>query len=97
HSLAGFFCVITVYSVGVVLATFLDDFFQMLASCLALIVFIVIVNRVSLPPSFGAFLILTRASPLITHTMPWIPMVTLLALSTMLLLVSVRIVRSREY
>jgi hypothetical protein len=42
-------------------------------------------------------LVLSLASPLITHTMPWIAMTILLALSATLLLISVRIVQLREY
>ncbi|HXJ38840.1 MAG TPA: hypothetical protein VNH18_06150 [Bryobacteraceae bacterium] len=97
HGVAAFFCVTAVYSLGVLFATFLDDLYQTWASMFALMAVIVILNRVPLPPYLDAFLVLSRASPLITHTMPWIAMATLLALSAMLLLISVRIVEWREY
>jgi hypothetical protein len=40
---------------------------------------------------------LSLASPLNTHTMPWIAMAVLLGLSGMLLLIALKIVRSLEY
>jgi len=97
HGVASFFCVTAVYSLGVLFATFLDDLYQTWASMFTVMAVIVILNRVPLPPSLDTFLLLSRASPLITHTMPWIAMATLLALSATLLLISARIVESREY
>ena len=97
HGVASFVCVTAVYSLGVLFATFLDDLYQTWASMFTVMAVIVILNRVPLPPSLDTFLLLSRASPLITHTMPWIAMATLLALSATLLLISARIVESREY
>ncbi|HEX4810555.1 MAG TPA: hypothetical protein VH325_16575 [Bryobacteraceae bacterium] len=97
HGVAAFFCVAAVYSLGVFFATFLDDLYQTWATMFTVMAAIVILNRVPLPPSLDAFLVLSRASPLITHTMPWFAIATLLGLSAMLLLISVRIIRSREY
>ena len=97
HGVAAFFCVAAVYSLGVLFATFLDDLYQTWASMFTVMAAIVILNRVPLPPSLDAFLVLSRASPLITHTMPWFAIATLLGFSAMLLLISVRIIRSREY
>jgi hypothetical protein len=97
HGVAAFFCVGALYGLGVFFATFLDDFYQTLASMLSLWAFIVIINRVPLPPSFNCLLVLSQASPLITHTMPWTGMGALLALSSLLLLLSVWIVQQREY
>jgi hypothetical protein len=97
HGVASFFCVTAVYSLGVLFATFLDDLYQMWASMFTVLAVIVILNRVPLPPSLDTFLVLSRASPLITHTMPWIAMTALLALSATLLLISATIVESREY
>jgi hypothetical protein len=44
-----------------------------------------------------AFLVLSLASPLNTHTMPWSGMAVLLGLSGMLLLIALKIVQSLEY
>jgi hypothetical protein len=97
HGVATFFCVGALYSLGVFFATFLDDAYQALATVLSLLAFIVIINRVALPPSFNFLLVLSQASPLITHTMPWAGIGALLALSSMLLLLSLWIIQNREY
>ncbi|MCU1257933.1 MAG: hypothetical protein JWO80_818, partial [Bryobacterales bacterium] len=97
HGVAAFFCVVAVYSLGVFFAAFLDDLYQTWATMFTVMAAIVILNRVPLPRSLDAFLVLSRASPLLTHTMPWIAIATLLGVSGMLLLISLRIVQSREY
>ncbi len=97
HDVAAFFCVVAVYALGVFFSTFLDDLYQTWASLLSLMTVIVVLNRFPLPPSLDGFLVLSKASPLITHTLPWIAMATLLALSAMLLLISIKIVEWREY
>jgi hypothetical protein len=92
-----FFCVTVVYSLGVFFATFLDDVYQHWATIFTVVGTFVILNRVPLPASMHAFLVLSLASPLNTHTMPWIAMTVLLGLSGMLLLIALKIVRSLEY
>ncbi len=97
HDVAAFFCVAAIYSLGVFYATFLDDLYQTWASMFTLLAAIVILNRVPLPPFLNAFLVLSRASPLITHTMPWIGMAALMASSATFLLLAIWIIESREY
>lgn len=92
-----FFCVTVVYSLGVFFAAFLDDVYQHWATVFTVVGTFVILNRVPLPASMHAFLVLSLASPLNTHTMPWIAMAVLLGLSGMLLLIALKIVRSLEY
>ena len=92
-----FFCVTVVYSLGVFFAAFLDDVYQHWATIFTVVGTFVILNRVPLPASMHAFLVLSLASPLNTHTMPWIAMTVLLGLSGMLLLIALKIVRSLEY
>jgi hypothetical protein len=92
-----FFCVTAVYSLGVFFAAFLDDVYQHWATVFTVVGTFVILNRVPLPASMHAFLVLSLASPLNTHTMPWIAMAVLLGLSGMLLLIALKIVRSLEY
>jgi len=92
-----FFCVTVVYSLGVFFAAFLDDVYQHWATIFTVVGTFVILNRVPLPASMHAFLVLSLASPLNTHTMPWIAMAVLLGLSGMLLLIALKIVRSLEY
>lgn len=97
HDVAAFFYVAAVYSLGVFFATFLDDQYQTWASMLTLLSVIVVLNRVPIPRSLDSFFVFSIASPLITHTIPWIVMAALLALSAMLLLISIKIVEWREY
>lgn len=92
-----FFCVTVVYSLGVFFAAFLDDVYQHWATIFTVVGTFVILNRVPLPASMHAFLVLSLASPLNTHTLPWIAMAVLLGLSGMLLLIALKIVRSLEY
>ena len=97
HEVVAFFCVTAVYSLGVFFAAFLDEVYQHWASIFTVVGTIVILSRVPLPASMQAFLVLSLASPLNTHTLPWIAMAVLLGLSGMLLLIALKIVRSLEY
>ena len=92
-----FFCVTVVYSLGVFFAAFLDDVYQHWATIFTVVGTFVILNRVPLPAWMQTFLVLSLASPLNTHTMPWTAMAVLLGLSGMLLLIALKIVRSLEY
>ena len=92
------FCGVTaVYSLGVFFAAFLDDVYQHWATIFTVVGTIVILIRVPLPAWMQTFLVLSLASPLNTHTMPWMAMAVLLGLSAMLLLIALKIVRSLEY
>jgi hypothetical protein len=93
HEVVAFFCVTAVYSLGVFFAAFLDDVYQHWATIFTVVGTIVILNRVPLP----AWMQSSLASPLNTHTMPWMAMAVLLGLSGMLLLIALKIVRSLEY
>jgi hypothetical protein len=97
HGVAAFFCVTAVYSLGVFFAAFLDDVYQHWATIFTIVGTIVILTRVPLPAWMQPFLVLSLASPLNTHTMPWIAMAVLLGLSGTLLLIALKIVRSLEY
>ena len=97
QGVATFFCVTAVYSLGVFFAAFLDEVYQHWATIFTVAGTIVIMSRVPLPASMDAFLVLSLASPLNTHTMPWIAMAVLLGLSGTLLLIALKIVRSLEY
>src|SRR5262245_59886820 len=97
QGVATFVCVTAVYSLGVFFAAFLDEVYQHWATVFTVVGTFVILNRVPLPASMDALLVLSLASPLNTLTMPWIAMAVLLGLSGMLLLIALKIVRSLEY
>ena len=92
-----FCCVTAVYSLGVFFAAFLDEVYQHWATIFTVVGTMVILSRVPLPAWMQTFLVLSLASPLNTHTMPWTAMAVLLGLSGMLLLIALKIVRSLEY
>ena len=92
-----FCCVTAVYSLGVFFATFLDEVYQHWATVFTVVGTFVILGRVTLPAWMQSFLVLSLASPLNTHTMPWNAMAVLLGLSGMMLLLALTIVRSLEY
>jgi len=97
HGVAAFCCVTAMYSLGVFFASFLDEVYQHWATIFTVVGTIAILSRVPLPASMDALLVLSLASPLNTHTMPWIAMAVLLGLSGLLLLIALKIVRSLEY
>jgi hypothetical protein len=92
-----FVCVTAVYSLGVFFGAFLDEVYQNWATIFTVVGTIVILTRVTLPAWMQTFLVLSLASPLNTHTMPWTAMAVLLGLSGTLLLLALKIVRSLEY
>ena len=92
-----FFSAMAVYSLGVFFSAFLDEVYQHWATIFTVVGTIVILNRVPLLARMQNFLVLSLASPLNTHTMPWTAMAVLLGLSGMLLLIALKIVRSLEY
>lgn len=97
QSLAAFFYVATVYSLGVFFASFLDDLYQTWATIVTVVGTIVLVNRVSLPRFFERFLVLSQASPLNTHELPWMALTAMFVLSAGLMAASLRIIRAREF
>jgi len=97
QGVATFLGVTALYSLGVFFAAFLDEVYQHWATIFTVVGTIVILNRVPLPAWMQTFLVLSLASPLNTHTMPWNAMAVLLGLSGMLLLIALKIVRSLEY
>ena len=92
-----FFRAMAVYSLGVFFSAFLDEVYQYWATIFTVVGTIVILNRVTLPAWMQSFLVLSLASPLNTHTMPWTAMAVLFGLSGTLLLLALKIVRSLEY
>jgi hypothetical protein len=97
QGVATFFRVTAVYSLGVFFSAFLDEVYQHWATIVTVVGTFVILNRVPLPAWMQNLLVLSLASPLNTHTIPWTAMAVPLGLSGMLLLIALKIVRSLEY
>ena len=95
--LAALASVLSFYFVSVTIATVLDEMWQVYGSyCLSGLVWWATVHF-GLPSSVNIFGFSTDASPLLTHHLPWPAMALSLIASTMLFLVTVRVVNQHEY
>jgi hypothetical protein len=90
-------CLCGFYFLAVLLATFLDDQFQMWASILAIALLRWLAIKFPLPPSLNVFRAMGEGSPLITHTFPWASMGVSLGVSAILFWIALKIVEAREY
>ena len=90
-------CVTGLYSIPVLLATFLDDQWRLLGSMICIGALWWLSNHTPLPASANIFRAMGEGSPLISHTMPWLAMACSLGMAAMLLLAALKVVQSREY
>ncbi len=95
--LAAIACMACFYFTAVLLATFLDDPWQMFGGMFVAIVVWFVTSRISPPPSFNLFGFAGGASPLITHTLPWPAMGISLTASAILLWAALKIAERRDY
>src|SRR4030095_10828950 len=92
-----FACLMACFCVSVVLATFLDDMWQMWGSFIVLFAIRGLSAAVNIPEKFDPFQAVGSASPFITHTIPWGAVAVCLTFATALWLVAARIVQTRDY
>lgn len=90
-------CIAFCYFISVLLATFLDDAWQIFGSTFVIGAVWWAVAQLSLPRSVDPFRFMGDASPLVTHTLPWPAMTISLMLSAILFFAALRIVQTREY
>jgi hypothetical protein len=90
-------CASSIYSLSVLLATFLDDQWRVWGTLLATIGLWWLSRHFSLPASIDIFFAMSKGSPLFTHTMPWAAMAFAVALSAVFFVVALKIVQSRQY
>jgi hypothetical protein len=90
-------CASGLYSISVLLATFLDDQWRMWGSIFAFAALWWLSNHTPLPASANIFRAMVQGSPLIAHTMPWTAMVFSLGLAAILFFAALKVVRTREY
>ncbi|MGA8598705.1 MAG: hypothetical protein WB676_28650 [Bryobacteraceae bacterium] len=95
--LAAITCTACFYFISVLLATFLDDTWQIFGGIFMAMVVWFTVPRILPPPAFNPFGFAGDASPLVTHNLPWPAMAISLILSAILFFVALRIVQTREY
>jgi hypothetical protein len=90
-------CASGFYSIGVFLATFLDDIWRLYGSAIVIPALWLLFNKTPLPASFNIFRAMSEGSPLIAHAMPWTAMGVSLCLAAILLSAALKVVRLREY
>ena len=90
-------CNCALYSISLVLATFLDEALKQLAGMIMVMAGGLYSARGSLPPFIDIFRAMGSASPIFTHTLPWVAMAGSLGISVILFLAALKIVQTREY
>jgi hypothetical protein len=94
--LSTLFCITCCYSASVLMATVLDEIWQIYASFL-LIGFLWALSHLALPPSANVFGYLSTTAPFSGFSLHWPAIGISLLLSAFLLLVAVKAVERREY
>ncbi len=90
-------CASALYSIGVLLATFLDDLWRMWGGMIAFGALWLLSSYAPLPASVNIVRAMGEGSPLVAHTMPWAAMGVSLALAAILLFAALKVVQAREY
>lgn len=90
-------CASGFYSIGVLLATFLDEVWRLYGSGIAIGALWLLFNKTSVPGSFNIFRAMGEGSPLIAHTMPWTAIGLSLGLAAILFFAALKVVQTREY
>jgi hypothetical protein len=97
YAITLFACLLACFCVSVVLATFLDDLWQVWGSFILLGAIRGLSAAVNIPENFDPFRALGSASPFITHRIPWGAVAVCVACAAALWLVAARIVQTRDY
>jgi len=92
-----FLCSSGVYSLSVLLATFLDQLWQVWGSMAAVFLLRWLFSTIGLPQSFNIFRAMGVSSPLSTHALPWSAMGISVGVAAILLLAAGKVVQIREY
>jgi hypothetical protein len=90
-------CSLGIYSIPMLLATFLDDVWRMFGSVPIFLALWWLFNHTPLPASVNIFRAMGEDSPLVAHTMPWIAMAFSFGLAAILFFAALKIVQRREY
>ena len=90
-------CSSAIYSLSVLLATFLDDQWRIWGTMLSAAAAAWISKHASLPAYLDVFRGMGKGSPLMAHTTPWSTVVFSMLLATAILFLALRVLRTREY
>ncbi len=102
HDLLGYLaviggCSLAIYAMSACLSTFCDEGWRLRGSTLAFLAFYVLSAANALPRSINFFVPLVSASPLITHQIPWKPVVAACTLALAFLAAAMTIIEKRDY
>jgi hypothetical protein len=97
HAVVLIACASGLYSIVVLMATFLDDLWRMFGSGIAFGALWWLSNHTPLPASANIFRAMGEGSPLLAHAMPWTAMAFSLELAAILFFAALKIVQTREY
>jgi hypothetical protein len=90
-------CASGLYSITVLLATFLDDLWRIWGSAIAFAALVWVQSHTSWPAPANVYWALTQGSPLVAHAMPWTAIAFSLGLAAILFCAALKIARTREY
>ncbi len=90
-------CGTAIYSLSVLLGTFLDDQWRTWGTMLSSAGLWWLSTHAPLPAFLDIFRGMGRSSPLITHTMPWNAMLFSVLLAAVLFFTALNVLRAREY
>jgi len=90
-------CASSLYSLSVLLATFLDDIWRMKGGMIAFGTLWALSSLTPLPASVDIIRAMGDGSPLVAHRMPWTAMGFSLGLAAILFFAAWKIVQTREY
>jgi hypothetical protein len=97
HIVATIVCASALYSITMLLSTFLDDMWRIWGSMIAYTALWWLSTHTPLPASLNIFRALGEGSPLASHTMPWSAMAFSLSLAAILFFAALKVVQAREY
>lgn len=90
-------CCTGFYGLSTLLATFLDQVWQVWGSFAAVFLTRWLFSTIALPQSLDVFRAMGDSSPLITHMLPWAAMGVSLGAGALFFLAALRVVQTREY
>jgi ABC-2 type transport system permease protein len=90
-------CASGLYSIVVLLATFLDDLWRIYGSAIAFGALWGIQHHTPVLSSADIFWALSQGSPLVAHSIPWTAIAFSVGLAAILFCVALKIARTREY
>jgi hypothetical protein len=97
HTVVLIACASGLYSIVVLLATFLDDQWRLFGSFIVFGALWWLSNHTPLPASANIFRAMSDGSPLIARTVPWMAMAFSLELAAILFFAALKVVQTREY